>query len=36
MSTTPTIRLSEPAEQAAVLPFLLGYHPRDALIRVCA
>jgi len=36
MSTTPTIRLSEPAELVAVLPFLLGYHPRDALVLVCA
>jgi hypothetical protein len=35
MSTSPTITMRSAGDLVAVLPYLLGYHPRDSLVLVC-
>lgn len=35
MSTIPTLSLRSTADLVTVLPYLLGYQPRDALVLVC-
>ena len=35
MSTIPTLSLRSTADLVATMPYLLGYHPRDALVLVC-
>lgn len=35
MSTSPTITMRSARDLVAVLPYLLGYHPRDSLVLVC-
>jgi hypothetical protein len=35
MSTVPTLSLRSTADLVATMPYLLGYHPRDALVLVC-
>jgi hypothetical protein len=35
MSTSPTITMRSAGDLVAVLPYLLGYQPRDSLVLVC-
>src|SRR5688572_14328183 len=35
MTTSPTITMRSAGDLVVVVPYLLGYHPRDSLVLVC-